>query len=349
MSDHTISMQCPIPINEYPHIVIGHGGGGQLTHQLIQKMFAPVFKNEFLTGHDGAVLPGGGRRIAISTDSYVIHPLFFPGGDIGKLSVYGTVNDLAMCGAEPKFISLAFILEEGLPMETLWSVVQSIQAAAAETGVQIVTGDTKVVEKNRGDGIYINTTGIGWIPHSRVIGPESIRPGDSIILSGDIGRHGMAIMARREGLEFESTLESDCAPLYRVVMELLNQGVEIHCLRDLTRGGLAGALIEIVEQSGFKIIISNDEIAVVTPVQSACALLGLDPLFVANEGRFICFVHGYDREKVLKCIRQYPVGANAVVIGEVTDVRSAVVVEKNSYGGKRILQMFSGEQLPRIC
>jgi hydrogenase expression/formation protein HypE len=349
MSDHTSSMQCPIPINEYPHIVMGHGGGGRLTHQLIQKMFAPVFKNEFLTGHDGAVLPGDSRRIAISTDSYVIHPLFFPGGDIGKLSVYGTVNDLAMCGAEPKFISLAFILEEGLLMETLWSVVQSIQASAEETGVKIVTGDTKVVERNKGDGIYINTTGIGWIPHSRVICPESIRPGDSIILSGDIGRHGMAIMARREGLEFESALESDCAPLHRVVMELLNQGVEIHCLRDLTRGGLASALIEIVEQSGFKIIISNDDIPVMTPVQSACALLGLDPLFVANEGRFICFVPDHCREKALNIIRHFPVGAMAVVIGEVTDVRSAVVVEKNSYGGKRVLQMFSGEQLPRIC
>jgi len=244
------SFECPVPISQYPRVLLAHGGGGQFTHQLIERMFVPTFDNEALSErHDGARLEVEGARLAFTTDSYVVRPLFFPGGDIGTLAVNGTVNDLAMCGARPLYLSVGLILEEGLAMDTLWQVVASMRRAADEAGVRLVTGDTKVVDRGKGDGLYLNTAGIGVIEHDRVIAPTRVRPGDVVLLSGDIGRHGMAVMAAREGLGFESTIESDCTPLAAPVRALLDEGLEVHCLRDLTRGGLASALVEIARTS----------------------------------------------------------------------------------------------------
>ncbi len=341
---------CPIPIGEYPHIVMAHGGGGELSRQLIEKMFKPAFANPLLANdHDGAVIPRTGGRLAFTTDSYVVQPLFFPGGDIGKLAVYGTVNDLAMCGAKPQYISLAFILHEGLPMQTLWKVVNSIHRAAQETGVQIVTGDTKVVDNSGDNGLFINTSGIGVIEHDLTIAPASIQVGDSIILSGDIGRHGMAVMALREGLEFESQINSDCAPLHEIVANILNAGIPVHCLRDLTRGGLASALVEISLTTHKQIDIAEDVIPVRADVRAACEMLGFDPLYVANEGRFILFIPQNYTEKCVQVCRAHPQGREALVIGRVSDIGQATVVAANAIGGRRVIRMFSGEQLPRIC
>ncbi len=341
---------CPIPLEHYPHIVMAHGGGGLLTDQLIKGMFKPVFNNQFLANeHDGAVFDSAGKKIAFTTDSYVIQPLFFPGGDIGSLAVYGTVNDLSMCGAIPAYISLSLIIEEGLPMQTLWHIVNSIQKAAELTGVQIVTGDTKVINKTGGDGLYINTTGIGFIDHDQNINPSEIQDDDLIILSGDIGRHGIAIMATREGLEFETELTSDCAPLNDIVQKILTAGIPVHCMRDLTRGGLASALIEIAHSAGKSFEIDEDTIPVTDAVNGACELLGFDPVYVANEGRFILFVPREHAQQCLNICLKHTAGEHAVVIGRVTTDKQATVVMKNRIGGKRILHMFSGEQLPRIC
>ncbi|HPG41219.1 MAG TPA: hydrogenase expression/formation protein HypE [bacterium] len=341
---------CPIPIEDYPHIVMAHGGGGELSRQLLDKMFKPTFANPLLANeHDGAVIPRPGGKLAFTTDSYVIQPLFFPGGDIGKLAVYGTVNDLAMCGAKPQYISLAFILQEGLPMQTLWNVVNSIRVAAQETGVQIVTGDTKVVEKCGESGLFINTSGIGIIEHNLTIGPAAVQTGDVIILSGDIGRHGMAVMALREGLEFESQISSDCAPLHDIVKHILAAGINVHCMRDLTRGGLASALVEISSSARKQIDIAEDAIPVREDVRAACELLGLDPLYVANEGRFILFVPQSETVKCLEICHAHPQGHDALVIGRVSDTTQAVVIAGNAIGGQRVIRMFSGEQLPRIC
>ena len=256
-------MSCPIPIDQYPNVLMAHGGGGKLMHQLIERMFVPVFSNELLeTRHDGAVIPFGGTKLAFTTDSYVVRPLFFPGGDIGSLAVNGTVNDLAMCGARPLYLSAGFILEEGLPMATLWRIVKSMRAAADDAGVQLVTGDTKVVDRGKGDAIFINTAGVGAIGHDLMISPASVRIGDAVLVSGDIGRHGIAIMAVREGLAFETSIESDCAAVGGLVTEMLEAGIEIHCMRDLTRGGLASALIEIAEAGSVHIDIAESEIQV---------------------------------------------------------------------------------------
>ena len=249
---------CPIPISQYPHVLMAHGGGGKLMHQLIGKMFLTAFTYPLLEmQHDSTVVEWTGKKLAFTTDSYVVRPIFFPGGDIGSMAVHGTVNDLAMSGARPLYLSSAFILEEGLPMETLWRVVCSMRDAAQRCGVQIITGDTKVVDKGKGDGLFINTAGIGVIEHEQKIAPQNVRPGDGILVSGDLGRHGMAIMAVREGLEFESQIESDSAPVAGLVMQLLKAGIEIHCLRDLTRGGLASALNEIAEAAGVKIAVGK--------------------------------------------------------------------------------------------
>ena len=267
---------CPIPIAQYPHVLLGHGGGGQLMHQLIEKMFVPAFSNPRLDArHDGAVFETGAGRLAFTTDSYVVRPLFFPGGDIGTLAVNGTVNDLAMCGARARFLSAGFILEEGLPMETLWRIVQSMQRAARDAGVELVTGDTKVVDRGKGDGVFINTAGIGIVSAPHSIAPASVQPGDAVLVSGDLGRHGMAIMAVRENLSFESAIESDCAPLVEPVMTLLEEGIDVHCLRDLTRGGLASALVEIAEASQLSIAIDETLIPVREDVRGACEILGL--------------------------------------------------------------------------
>jgi hydrogenase expression/formation protein HypE len=344
------SLTCPIPISDYPRVLLAHGGGGKLMHQLIERMFVPTFRNPLLdVRHDGAVVTLNGTKLAFTTDSYVVHPLCFPGGDIGTLAVNGTVNDLAMCGARPLYLSAGFILEEGLPMETLWQIVRSMRQAADTAGVQLVTGDTKVVDRGKGDGIFITTAGVGAITHDLTIAPTSVRPGDTILLSGDVGRHGIAIMAVREGLAFETTIESDCAPLADLVGSLLEARIGIHCMRDLTRGGLASALIEIAEAARVQIAIDESSVPVREDVQGACEILGFDPLYVANEGRFICILPGPEAERALQIMRTHPLGTEACLIGRVTDDVSGLVTMRSRIGATRIVDMLSGEQLPRIC
>lgn len=341
---------CPLPINDYPKVLMAHGGGGTLMHDLIEKVFVPAFRNPIMeVRHDGAVFGVGDARLAFTTDSYVVKPLFFPGGNIGSLAVNGTVNDLAMCGARPLYLSAGFILEEGMETEKLWRIVKSMRAAADAAGVQLVTGDTKVVDRGKGDEIFINTAGVGVIEHDVAVSPNSIQPGDAIILSGDLGRHGIAIMAAREGLEFQTVIESDCAPLASTVAGLLASGVDIHCLRDLTRGGLASALVEIAEASGLEINIEEQKIKVREDVQGACEILGFDPLYLANEGRFVTFVPAHAAELVIEIINSHAGDTSASLIGTVSDRRSGDVTMKSVIGATRVVDMFSGEQLPRIC
>ena len=341
---------CPLPLQQYPQVLLAHGGGGRLMHQLIDGIFLEAFRSPALENrHDGAVLDLQGARIAFTTDSYVVRPLFFPGGDIGTLAVNGTVNDLAMCGARPLYLSAGFILEEGLPMETLWRVAQSMREAARAAGVEFATGDTKVVDRGKGDGVFVNTAGIGLVPPGLVIQPSQVRPGDAILLSGDIGRHGIAIMAVREGLEFETPIASDCAPVAGAVQALLDGGIEVHCLRDLTRGGLASALVEIATAAGCGIQITETAIPVHEAVRGACEILGFDPLYVANEGRFVAFVAGRDAERALALLRQHPLGREASLIGRTSERDRGLVVLESRIGAARLVDMLSGEQLPRIC
>lgn len=344
--------QTPCPFSPEDDAVVrrAHGGGGALSHELFEKLFWPAFENDFLRSrHDGAVFSVNGARLAFSTDSHVVYPLFFPGGDIGTLAVNGTVNDLAMCGARPLHLSAGFILEEGLPMETLWRVVQSMRGAAREAGVQIVTGDTKVVEKGKGDGVYVNTAGIGVVEHDRTIAPGSVRPGDAVIVSGDIGRHGIAVLAAREGLALATPVQSDCAPLSGLVQDLLRTGVELHCLRDATRGGLAAVLIEIAQAGGVQVEVDEETIPVSDAVATACEILGLDPLSVANEGRLVAFVPARDADSALRTLRAHPLGAGASLIGRVKAENPGMVGLTRRSGASRIVQMFSGDELPRIC
>ena len=316
--------------------------------QLIGKMFLVAFKNPLLdTQHDAAVAEFTGKKIAFTTDSYVVRPLFFPGGDIGSMAVHGTVNDLAMAGARPLYLSSAFIIEEGLPMETLWRIVCSMRDAAKKCGVQIITGDTKVVDKGKGDGVFINTAGIGVIEHAQDIAPQNVRAGDVIMVSGDVGCHGMAIMAVREGLEFESKIESDSAPVHEVVLELLEAGIEIHCLRDLTRGGLTSALNEIAEAANLTLLAEEQSIPLRDDVRAACEILGLDPFQTACEGRFAAFIPGSNSERALAILKKYSNGA--CVIGRATNERIPMVLLKSVIGARRIMDVPSGEQLPRIC
>ncbi|WP_341529328.1 hydrogenase expression/formation protein HypE [Nostoc sp. UHCC 0302] len=344
------SLSCPIPITQYPNILLAHGGGGKLMHQLIEKMFLATFDNPLLNvRHDAARFTIQQQQLALTTDSYVVQPLFFPGGDIGSLAVNGTVNDLAMCGARPLYLSVGFIIEEGLPTQTLWQVVQSMQQAAKTAKVQIITGDTKVVNRGKGDGIFINTAGIGIIEHSQIIAPQSVQLGDVLLLNGDIGRHGIAIMAVREGLEFETAIESDSAPLADLVLALLASGIEIHCMRDLTRGGLASALNEIAEAAKVEIAIDENSIPIREDVQGACEILGFDPLYIANEGRFVMFIPKADVEKALEVMHLHPAGTLTQIIGRVTQISSGLVTIKSKIGSTRIVDMLSGEQLPRIC
>jgi hydrogenase expression/formation protein HypE len=341
---------CPIPISQYPHVLMAHGGGGRLMHQLIGQMFLTAFRNPLLEmQHDSTVVELTGKKLAFTTDSYVVRPLFFPGGDVGSMAVHGTVNDLAMSGARPRYLSAAFIIEEGLPMETLWKIACSMREAAHRCGVQIITGDTKVVDKGKGDGVFINTAGIGMVEHDQKIAPQNVQPGDAVLLSGDVGRHGMAIMAVREGLQFESAIESDSAPVHEIVLEMLKAGIEIHCLRDLTRGGLASALNEIAEASRVRIEVEEKSIPVREDVHAACEMLGLDPLHVACEGRFVAFVAGKDAERALKIMRGHTTGAGSAAIGRVAESAAPLVTLKSAIGASRILDMPSGEQLPRIC
>jgi len=348
-SETPYQLQCPISLTDYPRITMAHGGGGILTHQLITDMFQSALGNEYLSSaHDGVILPTRGSNIAFTTDSHVVKPLFYPGGDIGTLAVYGTVNDLAMCGARPLYLSLSFIIEEGLSTETLWKIVQSIKKASETAGVKIVTGDTKVVNRVKGDELYINTTGVGVVEHSLAIQPTSIEIGDVLILSGDLGRHGIAVLAHREGLEFETVVKSDCAPLNGIVEALLKADVPIHCMRDLTRGGLVSALVECAQTSMTQFTIEESKIPVTAQVQAACEILGFDPLYVANEGRFVLFIPPDTVENALAIFNAHSYG-EATVIGSVTDGSPGRVVAANDFGGSRILDMFSGEQLPRIC
>lgn len=319
-------------------------------HQLLEHLILPAFDNPLLAPrHDAAVLEIEGRRIAFTTDSYVVRPVFFPGGDIGSLAVHGTVNDLAMTGARPAWLSAAFILEEGFPVDSLRRVLGSMRAAAAAAGVTIVTGDTKVVDRGKGDGIFINTSGVGVVEHALSIAPASVRPGDCILLSGDIGRHGVAILAARESLGFEPAPATDSAPLHEPVARLLRAGVEVRCLRDLTRGGLASAAIEIAEAGGVPVELEERSIPVDGAVRGACEILGLDPLHVANEGRFVAFVPERDAGRALEALRGHPVSAGACRIGAVRGSRPGQVALRTAIGASRIVEMFSGEQLPRIC
>jgi hydrogenase expression/formation protein HypE len=350
MSSEMIFSACPAPILDHKAIVLGHGSGGKLTHQLVQKMILPLFSNPILEAqHDGAVLSLGGARVAFSTDSYVVNPVFFPGGNIGDLAVNGTVNDLSMCGARPQYLSASLIIEEGLPMDDLWKILCSMRNAADRAGVTLVTGDTKVIDRGKGDKIFINTSGIGVIPEGVIIDPALAKPGDVIIVSGTIASHGMAIMSVREGLEFETPIESDTAALNGLVQTILDASNSVHVLRDPTRGGVASALNEIAAKSGIGILIRESSIPIRSDVQGACEILGLDPLYVANEGRLLVFVPREDANKVLLAMRAHPHGTESAIIGEVIPDSSAMVVMTTRIGGNRVVDMLSGEQLPRIC
>ncbi len=341
---------CPIPIADYPVVTLAHGGGGAIMRRLIRDMFAATFGTDALQSDaDSALLSVPAGRIAFTTDSFVVRPLFFPGGDIGSLAINGTVNDLAMSGAEPQALALGLILEEGLPMETLWRVVQSLKQAADTAGVRIVTGDTKVVDKGKGDGIFINTSGIGLLRHEHVIGASAIQPGDTILINGDIARHGMAILAAREELALESPIDSDCAPLNHAVKALLDAGIEIHAMRDATRGGLASALIELAADSGQGISIDEKSIPVREDVRGACELLGIDPLYVANEGRFVSFIPEAQAGVAIEILHHHFPDATPALIGRVESTPSARLTLNSIIGAKRRLDLLSGEQLPRIC
>jgi hydrogenase expression/formation protein HypE len=346
---------CPLPIFDHQQIVLGHGSGGKLTADLIDQVFLPAFQNPTLNKlDDQAVVTVGGARLAFTTDSFVVTPIFFPGGDIGRLAVHGTVNDLAMSGARPLYLSAAFILEEGLAVDDLRRVVESMRAAAAEADVQFVTGDTKVVNRGKGDQVFITTTGIGVVEGGANISADRARAGDQIILSGYIGDHGMAIMSQRENLEFEGTILSDCASLHGLVASMLStpssRGTDfIHCLRDPTRGGAATTLNEIAKRSSVGMLLREQSIPVRESVKGACELLGLDPLYVANEGKLLAIVAPEMAPAVLRQMQQHTLGADAAIIGEVVTDHPGMVLMKTQIGGTRVLDVMFGEQLPRIC
>ncbi len=344
------NLNCPIPISEYDKVLMAHGGGGKLSDQLIHKMFFTHLDNEYLRkAHDGAILQLPAGRLAFSTDSYIVQPIFFPGGNIGELAVNGTVNDLSCCGAKPLYLSLAFIIEEGFPMKDLWAIVQSIKHSADAAGVLIVTGDTKVVEKGKGDKIFINTSGIGVIPDGIDINPTNCKPGDVIIVNGNIADHGIAVLSSRQGLQFETSIISDTAPLNGLVEAIIKITNRIHVLRDPTRGGLASSLNEIAKASETGIDLEENHIPINEEVKGACEILGFDPLYIANEGKILVFVPESESEKVLEAMQKHPLGKNSSIIGRVTDEHKRIVKLKTSLGTSRIIDMISGEQLPRIC
>jgi len=345
-----IELTCPIPISEYPVITMAHGSGGVLSHQLIDKMFLPLFGSPQLNDmHDGAVVDLPPGKIAFTTDSFVIDPIFFPGGNIGELAINGTVNDIACCGAQPLYLSVGLILEEGLPMDDLWKIAQSMKEAAENAGVQIITGDTKVVDRGKGDKIFINTTGIGTVREGVNISPVNCKPGDVIIVSGNIGDHGVAIMSARSGLEFETQITSDTAPLNGMVDAILTVSNHVHVLRDPTRGGVATTLNEIASSSNTGIILEEDKLPVVHEVRGACEILGLDPLYIANEGKLLVIIPESESEPVLSAMQNHPAGKNATIIGKVTDAHPGIVRMTTTIGSSRIIDMLTGEQLPRIC
>jgi hydrogenase expression/formation protein HypE len=344
-----LQLACPAPAMDRETVQLAHGGGGRAMKQLLDSIIRPAFADpELERCHDGAVLDADGP-LAFTTDSYVVRPLFFPGGDIGSLAINGTVNDLAMCGARPLYLSVGFILEEGLPIDALRRVVASMRSAAVAAGVRLVTGDTKVVDHGKADGIFVNTAGLGRILVPTLIGPTSVRPGDAVILSGDIGRHGIAVMAAREGFGFETTIESDCASVAEPVLALIDAGIAIRCLRDLTRGGLASAAVEIAETAGLAIMLDEADIPVREEVVAACELLGFDPLHVPNEGRFLAFVAPEDADRATAILRGHPVSGEARIVGKVADGPPGRVSCRGTLGVMRAVDMLSGEQLPRIC
>jgi hydrogenase expression/formation protein HypE len=342
---------CPLPLADYPTIVMGHGGGGKLGNELVEHLFLPAFRNPALENlGDAAVFELTSGRVAMSTDSFVVQPLFFPGGSIGALAVNGTVNDLAVSGAEPKFLSASFILEEGFPLAQLAAVVRAMADAAATAGVRIVTGDTKVVERGHGDGCYINTAGVGVLRPGVTVGPHRAQAGDAILVSGMIGDHGMAIMSVREGLEFESQIRSDCAALNGLIADVLDAvGMGVHAMRDPTRGGLASTLNEIAASSKVGMEIDERKLPIRTEVQSACELLGLDPVYVANEGKAVFFVAAEAADQALAALRAHPLGADAARIGHVTAQHPGMIVARTGMGANRVIAPQIGEQLPRIC
>ena len=347
---------CPVPQSRYEHILLGHGSGGQLTADLIQRLFVPGFGNDILAGlEDQATVSFGdgngvkAPRLAFTTDSFVVRPLFFPGGDIGKLAVHGTVNDLAVGGARPLFLSAAFILEEGLPLADLQRIVASMRQACAVAGVALVTGDTKVVDRGKGDGVFITTSGIGLVPEGRSLSIHAARPGDGILVSGTLGDHGIAIMSVREGLEFETVLESDTAPLADLAEDILNACPDTRCMRDPTRGGLSSAVNELAAASRVGGVLDEAAIPLQPEVRGACEMLGLDPLYVANEGKLIAVVPPQDAGRVLDAMRSHPLGKDAALVGTVVADHPGMVLLRSRVGGERVVTLLAGEQLPRIC
>jgi hydrogenase expression/formation protein HypE len=344
------NLSCPVPLPAQGQVLLGHGSGGRLSAELLQKVFLPAFTNPALNSlNDQALVHVDGVRLAFTTDSFVVKPLFFPGGDIGSLAVNGTINDLAVGGAEPCYLSVAFILEEGLPLKTLQKVVASLGRAAEVAGVAVVTGDTKVVEKGKGDGLFINTSGIGRVLPGINLSADQARPGDAIILSGSIGDHGIAILSQREGLEFESPIVSDCAALHTLVAAMLEGSPAIRCMRDPTRGGVSSALNEIAAQSRVGMELQESTIPVQEAVRGACELLGLDPLYVANEGKLLAIVDSRHADRIVAAMRAHPLGTQARVIGRVTQANPGLVTMRTSLGTTRIVDMLAGDQLPRIC
>lgn len=344
------NLTCPSPLPVKDTILLGHGSGGTLSADLIRDIFLRAFQNPVLGRlDDQAIVTVNGTRLAITTDSFVVKPLFFPGGDIGSLAVHGTINDLAMGGAQPLFLSAAFILEEGLSIDVLRRVVASMRDAAARAGVAIITGDTKVVEKGSGDQLFINTTGIGLVPEGIDLSADRARPGDAVLLSGTIGDHGITILAERAGLEFESSIESDSAPLHGLVADMLRSAPEIRCMRDPTRGGISSTLNEIAATSRVGIELVEREIPVRDEVRGACEMLGLDPLYVANEGKLVAIVSPDTAQRVLDAMRRHPLGANARIIGSVCQAHPGLVTMRTGLGTSRIVDMLPGDQLPRIC
>ena len=347
-------MSCPTPLPARDTILLGHGSGGKLSAELVRDIFLPAFQNPMLARlDDQAIVNVNGQRLAMTTDSFVVKPLFFPGGNIGSLAVHGTVNDLAMGGATPLFLSAAFIIEEGFSMDELRRVVSSLRKAAADAGVYVVTGDTKVVEKGKGDGLFINTTGIGLVPEGIELSANRARPGDKVILSGSIGDHGIAILAQREGLEFETQIRSDSAALHTLVAQMLvvtsNVDGSIRCMRDPTRGGISSTLNEIAEQSRVGIELLESSLPIHEQVRGACELLGLDPLYVANEGKLIAIVAPEAAHAVLAAVRHHPLGAEAEIIGTVKRENPGLVTMRTPLGTSRVVDMLAGDQLPRIC
>jgi len=345
-----LTLSCPLPLGRFETVQLAHGGGGRLMRELIESLIVPAFDNPALARrHDSAVLAIAAQRLAFTTDSYVVHPRFFPGGDIGKLAVCGTVNDLAMAGAQPLYMSVGFILEEGLPLEELRRVVLSMREAALASGVALVTGDTKVVDRGKGDGLFVNTSGIGIVDAGVDIQPRRVRGGDAVLVSGDIGRHGIAVLSVRDGLAFAAPVESDCAALHELVAALLDAGITLHCLRDPTRGGVASALNEIALDAGVGIEVEEEKVPVSDVVAGACELLGLDPLYVACEGRLLAILPESEAERALAVLRAHPLGRDAARIGMVHESPAGVVSVRTRLGSARLLDLLSGEQLPRIC